>query len=45
MTERTFAETMAAPGAGFDATAPQNVSPLVVWPGSAASAGVTGRVF
>ncbi|MFF9351916.1 SDR family oxidoreductase [Streptomyces sp. NPDC014734] len=46
MTERTFAETMAAPGDGrFDAMAPENVSPLVVWLGSAASAGVTGRVF
>ncbi|MEU4174459.1 SDR family oxidoreductase [Streptomyces sp. NPDC026589] len=46
MTERTFAETMAAPGAGeFDAMAPANVSPLVVWLGSAASEGVTGRVF
>ncbi|GGU81653.1 putative short-chain dehydrogenase/reductase [Streptomyces litmocidini] len=46
MTEQAFAETMAAPsGAGFDAMAPENVSPLVVWLGSAASAGVTGRVF
>ncbi|MFF8840975.1 SDR family oxidoreductase [Streptomyces sp. NPDC015130] len=46
MTERTFAETMAAPeGDAFDAMAPENVSPLVVWLGSAASAGVTGRVF
>ncbi|MFE0509176.1 SDR family oxidoreductase [Streptomyces sp. NPDC058964] len=45
MTERTFAGTMAAPGTGFDAMAPGNVSPLVVWLGSAASAGVTGRVF
>ncbi|MFE9030788.1 SDR family oxidoreductase [Streptomyces iakyrus] len=45
MTEATFAETMAAPEAGFDAMAPENVSPLVVWLGSAASAGVTGRVF
>ncbi|MEW2164159.1 SDR family oxidoreductase [Streptomyces sp. NPDC007084] len=45
MTERTFAETMTAPGTGFDAMAPENVSPLVVWLGSAASAGVTGRVF
>ncbi|WP_340380894.1 SDR family oxidoreductase [Streptomyces sp. SS7] len=45
MTERTFAETMAAPASGFDAMAPENVSPLVVWLGSAASAGVTGRVF
>jgi NAD(P)-dependent dehydrogenase (short-subunit alcohol dehydrogenase family) len=45
MTERTFAETMAAPAGGFDAMAPENVSPLVVWLGSAASTGVTGRVF
>ncbi|MFF9032773.1 SDR family oxidoreductase [Streptomyces iakyrus] len=45
MTEATFAETMAAPDTGFDAMAPENVSPLVVWLGSAASAGVTGRVF
>ncbi|GGS71599.1 SDR family oxidoreductase [Streptomyces violaceus] len=45
MTERTFADTMASPDAGFDAMAPENVSPLVVWLGSAASAGVTGRVF
>ncbi|MFI0963423.1 SDR family oxidoreductase [Streptomyces sp. NPDC021080] len=45
MTERAFADTMAVPGSGFDAMAPGNVSPLVVWLGSAASAGVTGRVF
>ncbi|MFJ9086401.1 SDR family oxidoreductase [Streptomyces sp. NPDC102384] len=47
MTEATFADTMAAPGAGaFDAMAPENVSPLVVWLGSGAAAdGVTGRVF
>ncbi len=46
MTERTFAETMAAPADGeFDAMAPGNVSPLVVWLASAASGGVTGRVF
>ncbi|MEU3462709.1 SDR family oxidoreductase [Streptomyces sp. NPDC006733] len=46
MTERAFAETMAAPGGdAFDAMAPENVSPLVVWLGSAASAAVTGRVF
>ncbi|MFJ5887312.1 SDR family oxidoreductase [Streptomyces californicus] len=46
MTERTFAATMAAPADGsFDAMAPANVSPLVVWLGSAASDGVTGRVF
>ncbi|ROQ63036.1 NAD(P)-dependent dehydrogenase (short-subunit alcohol dehydrogenase family) [Streptomyces sp. 840.1] len=46
MTEDTFAETMAAPaGGGFDAMAPENVSPLVVWLGSDACAGVSGRVF
>ncbi|WP_406509062.1 SDR family oxidoreductase [Streptomyces sp. NBC_00212] len=47
MTEGTFAEAMAAPGkpGAFDAMAPDNVSPLVVWLGSAASEGVTGRVF
>jgi len=45
MTERAFADTMTAPTAGFDAMAPENVSPLVVWLGSPASAGVTGRVF
>jgi NAD(P)-dependent dehydrogenase (short-subunit alcohol dehydrogenase family) len=44
MTEETFA-TMAAPGEGFDAMAPENVSPLVVWLGSAESRDVTGRVF
>jgi NAD(P)-dependent dehydrogenase (short-subunit alcohol dehydrogenase family) len=43
MTEGTF--DMAAPEGGFDAMAPGNVSPLVVWLGSAESAGVTGRVF
>ncbi|MFP3987322.1 SDR family oxidoreductase [Streptomyces sp. E11-3] len=48
MTEQTFADTMAAPDgdeAAFDAMAPENVSPLVVWLGSPACAGVTGRVF
>ncbi|MFF9145760.1 SDR family oxidoreductase [Streptomyces sp. NPDC014861] len=45
MTESAFAETMAAPDSGFDAMAPENVSPLVVWLGSDASEGVTGRVF
>jgi NAD(P)-dependent dehydrogenase (short-subunit alcohol dehydrogenase family) len=46
MTEHTFPDTMAAPcGDSFDAMAPENVSPLVVWLGSAASAAVTGRVF
>ncbi|SEF13136.1 NAD(P)-dependent dehydrogenase, short-chain alcohol dehydrogenase family [Streptomyces sp. 2112.3] len=46
MTEQAFAATMAAPAEGeFDAMAPENVSPLVVWLSSADSAGVTGRVF
>ncbi|MBJ8345866.1 SDR family oxidoreductase [Antrihabitans sp. YC2-6] len=45
MTEAAFAETMAKPDAGFDAMAPENVSPLVVWLGSTESADVTGRVF
>ncbi|GLW99212.1 SDR family oxidoreductase [Microtetraspora sp. NBRC 16547] len=46
MTEQVFAATMAAPEEGaFDAMAPENVSPLVVWLGSAESRDVTGRVF
>jgi NAD(P)-dependent dehydrogenase (short-subunit alcohol dehydrogenase family) len=45
MTEQAFADTMTAPSDGFDAMAPENVSPLVVWLGSAESAPVTGRVF
>ncbi|GAA1420840.1 SDR family oxidoreductase [Streptomyces thermospinosisporus] len=45
MTEHTFADAMAPPASGFDAMAPENVSPLVVWLGSAASEGATGRVF
>lgn len=45
MTEVAFAENMAAPAGGFDAMAPENVSPLVVWLGSVESAPVTGRVF
>jgi NAD(P)-dependent dehydrogenase (short-subunit alcohol dehydrogenase family) len=46
MTEAVFADTMAAPdGDAFDAMAPENVAPLVVWLGSAESKGVTGRVF
>ena len=41
-----LAEQMAAPTDGsFDAMNPANVSPLVVWLGSAQSASVTGRVF
>jgi NAD(P)-dependent dehydrogenase (short-subunit alcohol dehydrogenase family) len=45
MTEVAFEQAMAAPDAGFDAMAPENVSPLVVWLGSAQSREVTGRVF
>ncbi len=45
MTEEVFAERMARPESGFDAMAPENVSPLVVWLGSAESRDVTGRVF
>lgn len=45
MTEEVFADTMAAPASGFDAMHPGNVSPLVVWLGSAESRHVTGRVF
>ena len=45
MTEATFAEEMAAPEDGFDAMAPENVSPLVVWLGSEEAGDVTGRMF
>jgi len=44
MTEAVFA-SMARPAEGFDAMAPENVSPLVVWLGSAESRDVTGQVF
>jgi NAD(P)-dependent dehydrogenase (short-subunit alcohol dehydrogenase family) len=45
MTETVFAEMMATQGQDFDAMAPENVSPLVVWLGSAQSRDVTGKVF
>jgi NAD(P)-dependent dehydrogenase (short-subunit alcohol dehydrogenase family) len=45
MTEDVFADTMAAPESGFDPNDPGNISPLVVWLGSADSDDVTGRVF
>ncbi|MGB0970250.1 MAG: SDR family oxidoreductase [Mycobacterium sp.] len=45
MTETVFAEMMATQEAEFDAMAPENVSPLVVWLGSVESRGVTGKVF
>src|SRR5206468_10051409 len=48
MTETVFADMMKRPPegtGGFDAMAPENVSPLVVWLASADSRDVTGRVF
>ena len=46
MTEAAFAATMAGPtDGGFDAMAPENVSPLVAWLASGESRDVTGRVF
>jgi NAD(P)-dependent dehydrogenase (short-subunit alcohol dehydrogenase family) len=47
MTETVFAEMMAAPDdpGAFDAMAPENIAPLVVWLGSSESRDVTGRVF
>jgi len=45
MTEELFADHMRPPEHGFDAMAPENVSPVVVWLASSRSRGVTGRVF
>jgi NAD(P)-dependent dehydrogenase (short-subunit alcohol dehydrogenase family) len=45
MTEAVFGERMQAPDSGFDPNDPANISPLVVWLGSAAARDVTGRVF
>ena len=47
MTETVFADAMALPDGpdSFDAMAPENISPLVVWLGSPESRDVTGRVF
>lgn len=45
MTETVFADMMSTQGQDFDAMAPENISPLVVWLGSVESADVTGRVF
>jgi NAD(P)-dependent dehydrogenase (short-subunit alcohol dehydrogenase family) len=45
MTETVFAEMMARPDEGFDAMAPENIAPLVVWLGSGESKDVTGKVF
>lgn len=46
MTESAMPDVVKAPeDGGFDAWAPENVAPLVVWLGSSASEGVTGQVF
>jgi NAD(P)-dependent dehydrogenase (short-subunit alcohol dehydrogenase family) len=45
LTEGVFSDMMATVESGFDAMAPENISPLVVWLGSTDSADVTGRVF
>jgi NAD(P)-dependent dehydrogenase (short-subunit alcohol dehydrogenase family) len=45
MTESVFADMMKKPESGFDVMDPANVSPLVVWLGSAESRDVTGCTF
>jgi len=45
MTEGVYEDLVKAPESGFDVYAPENISPLVVWLGSAESSQVTGRVF
>jgi NAD(P)-dependent dehydrogenase (short-subunit alcohol dehydrogenase family) len=45
LTESVFADMMAEVADGFDAMAPDNIAPLVVWLGSAEARDVTGRVF
>jgi NAD(P)-dependent dehydrogenase (short-subunit alcohol dehydrogenase family) len=45
MTEMLFADAMKPPESGFDAMAPENIAPIVVWLASPESRGVTGRVF
>ena len=45
MTETVFADMMATQDRDFDAMAPENISPLVVWLGSELSGHVTGHVF
>jgi NAD(P)-dependent dehydrogenase (short-subunit alcohol dehydrogenase family) len=45
MTESVFAEMMATQDDDFDAMAPENISPLVVWLGSVESKDVTGKMF
>ncbi|MGN9910115.1 SDR family oxidoreductase [Phytohabitans sp. LJ34] len=45
MTAAVFADAMRTPVSGFDAMAPENVSPLVVWLGSDDAGDVSGRIF
>lgn len=45
MTESAMPDVVKAPESGFDAWAPENVAPLVVWLGSPLSAHVSGQVF
>jgi NAD(P)-dependent dehydrogenase (short-subunit alcohol dehydrogenase family) len=45
LTEGVFTDMMKEVDAGFDAMDPDNISPLVVWLGSAESRDVTGRLF
>jgi NAD(P)-dependent dehydrogenase (short-subunit alcohol dehydrogenase family) len=45
MTETVFADMMATQDDDFDAMAPENISPLVVWLGSNESRDITGKVF
>ncbi|MDT5209103.1 MAG: hypothetical protein QOF67_1518 [Mycobacterium sp.] len=45
MTETVFADMMSTQDADFDAMAPENISPLVVWLGSVESRDVTGKMF
>jgi NAD(P)-dependent dehydrogenase (short-subunit alcohol dehydrogenase family) len=45
MTETVFADMMKKPDSGFDAMAPENIAPLVVWLGSSDARDVTGQVF
>ena len=45
MTETVFADMMSTQDKDFDAMAPENISPLVVWLGSVESKDVTGKMF
>ncbi len=45
MTEGVFEDMMKEPESGFDEMDPANISPLLVWLGSAESREVTGQIF